>query len=259
MLDSTSYLNYITKNYSTSLEQAGASASARQATAYFLANIGNVKTIDQLLNNSRLYNYVMNAYGLADMINAKGEVKQVLEGGVSNSKALANTLNNAQLKALATAFNFVANGTATTSSTSLQQQTVQGYEQQALETQVGQNSPAVQMALYFKSQVSNITSAYNILADKTLLQVVETAYNLPQTLSLEGIDTQAQEINNVLKISDLQNPQKLQNFLDRFTSVYDAQNQTDGPTTPSSAMQVTSPGISQDLLLSLANLKLGGS
>ncbi len=54
---------------------------------YFQANIGKVKTVNDLLNNSELYNYVMTAFGLSDMTYAKGLIRKVLEGGVSSSKA----------------------------------------------------------------------------------------------------------------------------------------------------------------------------
>jgi len=46
--------------------------SVAQQTKYFLANIGKVKTVNDLINNSKLYTYVMTAFGLSDMMNAKG-------------------------------------------------------------------------------------------------------------------------------------------------------------------------------------------
>jgi hypothetical protein len=76
---------------------------------------------------------------------------------------------------------------------------------------------------------------------------------------LENIDTQAQEVSQLLNVSKLKDPTYLQQFIDRFTASYDAQNPLGQSTAPANAMVVTSPGISQNLLLSLANLKLGGS
>lgn len=45
-----------------------------QQTAYYQANIGNVKTPAELVNNYRLFSYVMSAYGLGDMTYAKGMI-----------------------------------------------------------------------------------------------------------------------------------------------------------------------------------------
>jgi hypothetical protein len=96
------------------------------------------------------------------------------------------------------------------------------------------------------------------------LIVVENALGLSSSISKEDIDTQAKLLNNAMtnagiSISNLQNPTKLAKFLQRFTANYDANNPSGASTTPTSALDVTSPGISSDLLLSLANLKLGGS
>jgi hypothetical protein len=120
MLNSTLYYTMLTKNYSKTLAGAAADPTVQRQTAYFQANISKVKTVDDLLNNSKLYNDVMTAFGLQDMTYAKALIRKVLEGGVSSSTSLANTLNDPRYKALATAFNFAANGAATTSSASLQ-------------------------------------------------------------------------------------------------------------------------------------------
>ena len=46
-------------------------------TPYYKANIGNVKTPSDLINNYRLFSYVMTAYGLGDMTSyGKGLIKR---------------------------------------------------------------------------------------------------------------------------------------------------------------------------------------
>ena len=258
MLNSTLYYTMVARDYSKSLANAAANPSVKRETAYFRANIGNVKTVDDLLNNSKLYNYVMTAFGLKDMAYAKGLIRQVLTGGVATSKSLANTLSDPRYRALASAFNFAADGAATTSSASLQQTTISNFDEQALEANVGKTSPGAQMALYFQRMAPSIASAYSILGDKTLLKVVETAYGLSPSMSQQTIDKQAKTISSLVKISDLQKPAYLQKLLERFTANYDAQNPATAAITPANALQVTSPGISQNLLLSVANLRQGG-
>ena len=51
-----------------------AQPEVKEQTAYYEANIGNVKTPADLVNNYRLFSYVMNAYGLGDMTYAKGMI-----------------------------------------------------------------------------------------------------------------------------------------------------------------------------------------
>ncbi len=223
MLTSTQYFTMLTQNYSKSLANAVDSPSAQRQTQYFEANIGKVKTVNDLLNNSQLYNYVMNAFGLGSMTYAKGLIREVLTQGVSSGTALANTLNDPRYKALATAFNFAANGAATTSAASTVQTTVSSFDEQTLETNVGKSSPGAQMALYFKRMAPNITSAYGILGDQTLLKVVETAYGLSQYMSEEPIDQQANTIAGLVNIADLQKPAYLNQLILRFTANYDSQ------------------------------------
>jgi len=258
VLTATQLYNAITRNYSTSLSSTAAEPAVKIATQYFLANIGKVTSAQQLVNNPNLYNYVVTAFGLSNMSYAKALITKVLEGGTS-SHSFAASLNDPRYLALAQAFNFAQNGAETTQSPSTIQTTVNNYYEQTLENQTAQENPGAQMALYFQRMAPHITSAYSILADQTLLKVVETAFSLPSTLSLENVDTQAQEISQLLDVRKLQNPTYLQQFIERFTASYDSQNPLGSSTPPTVAMLVSSPGISQNLLLSLANLKLGGS
>jgi hypothetical protein len=260
VLTATQLYNSVTRTGSDYAADVASEASVKLQTNYFLNNIGSVTSATQLVNNSRLYNYVMNAFGLGDMTNAKALITKVLEGG-TGAKSFAASMNDPRYTALAAAFDFSTNGAATTTSETTQQTTVSNFYEQTLENNIGQQNQGAQMALYFKRMASQITSPYSILADQTLLKVVETAFNLPSTLSLESVDTQANEISQLLNVSQLQNPTYLQKFIGRFTAEYDAQNPTGGNpnTAPTIALLVSQPGISQSLLLSIANLKMGGS
>jgi hypothetical protein len=261
MLTATTYFNVIARDYPATLARTASDATVARESKYYLANIGKVKSVDALLKNDRLYAYAMKAFGLSDMMNAKGLIRKVLEGGVSGGKALANSLHDPRYKALATAFNFKANGAATTQAEAAQQNVVDKYVEINLESNVGKQNAGVQMALYFQRMAPNVTSAYSLLADKTLLKVVQTAFGLPAAMSQGSLDLQAKTIDNLMKVSDLQNPVKLQKFIERFTASYDSTNATTPPTTPISALFDSSGtvGLNSDLLLRLANLKLGGS
>lgn len=259
MLTATILYNSITKNLPASLEQVSKEPTVTRQTNAFLANIGNVKTAAQLVANSSLYNYVLTAFGLSDMSNAKALITKVLTGG-SGSNSFAASLNDPRYTALASAFDFQANGTSTTSNTSTIQTTVNNFNEQTLESNTGQENQGAQLALVFRRMAPSITSPFDILGNKQLLQVFETAFNLPTTFSLADINTQANEVSKLLNISQLQNPTFLQNFLDKFTAEYDAQNpQGSSNSAPTVALLNTNPGISTSLLLSIANLKLGGS
>jgi hypothetical protein len=235
-------------------------------TDYYQKNIGNIKTPKDLVNNYRLFSYAMNAFGLGDMTYAKGLIQKVLEQGTDNPNALAYKLNNPNILALAKTFDFAAWGDAATGTQAVQTDVVNKYIQQTMENDQGQSNPGVQLALYFQRNAPNIKTAYNILADKKLLTVVETATGISQYISYENIDTQAKLINNAVNIKDFQDPKKLQSFIQKFSAMYDASNvgtTSQGPNVPNCLLSSTTGAsnvfsFSSDLLASMQNLKLGG-
>ncbi len=236
-----------------------------QQTAYYQANIGNVKTPADLVNNYRLFSYVLNAYGLGDMTYAKGLIQKVLEQGTGSQSDLAYTLNNPQILALAQTFDFADNGAAATSTSAVRTGVVNNYIEQTLQTNQGQSDPGVQLALYFQQNAPNITNVYNILADKNLLTAVQTALGISPLTSAENIDTQATLISNRLNIGDFQDPKKLQSFIERFCALYDENNSgnntaSQNPDVPDAVLTTASSsgGFGVSLLSSMQGVNLGG-
>ena len=220
MTTTTSMYLTVLQNLPKMQAMTAANPAVKTATAYYTANIGKVTSIDQFVGNYRLLSYALDAYGLGDQINSTALIKQVLEGGVSNPNSLANTLP--QWKAFATAFNFAANGASSVTSSSAVATTESAYVEQQLETNEGQQDVGIQLALYFNRVAPTVTSPYGILADKNLLEVVETIFGLPTSFSAENIDVQAKTLSNLFNLSDLQNPAKLNQLTERFTASYDA-------------------------------------
>jgi hypothetical protein len=236
----------------------------KQQTKYYQENIGKVKTPADLVNNYRLFSYVLNAYGLGDQVYAKSLFRKVLEQGTGSAKNLAYTLNDPRILALAKAFNFAANGASTTSSSAVRTDVVNNYVEQTLETNQGQFNTGVQLALYFQRNAPNIKSAYSILADKNLLTVVQTALGLSPYIGAMDVDRQATMLSKVLNLNDFQNPKKLTTFIQRFSVLYDANNagspNSQSSTVPTAFINLPSSrtGIGVSLLSSIQNLKLGG-
>ena len=211
----TAYLA-VSQNLSRYQAMTAAEPAVKTATAYYEANIGSVKSIQDLVDNYRLLSYALDAFGLGDQINAKGLITKVLEGGVSNPKSLANTLGDSRWKAFATAFNFASG--ASPSSTRAVQATTSDYVEQQLESDQGAQDVGVQLALYFQRVAPTVTSKYGILADSNLLQVAATIMGISPTAAA---DLQPQTLSELMPLSDLQDPAKLKQLTERFTAMYD--------------------------------------
>jgi len=262
LLSTTASYLAVSNNLSRLQAATAASPQVSSDTAYFLANIGKVTSISDFVGNYRLFSYAMKAFGLEDMDYAQGMMQKVLEGGVTSPSALANTLSNPAYKAFAEAFDFTGQGTAVTQTAAATTDVVSKYVQQSLEDNEGQQNQGVQLAMYFVQNASSITNVYGLLADKNMLQVVQTAFGLPDSATA-NIDAEASTLSNAINIQDLQNPAKVQQIAERFTAMWDL----DGNNTSSSTSSVaqlfapssTTTGFSADLLLSLQGLKLGGT
>jgi hypothetical protein len=140
----------------------------------------------------------------------------VLEGGVSNPKSLANTLGDPRWKAFAAAFDFA--GGVSPSSSSAVATTTSDYVEQQLESDQGAQDVGAQLALYFQRVAPTVTSEYGILADPNLLEVAATIMGLSPAVAST---LQPQTLSELMPISDLQDPTKLQQLTERFTAMYD--------------------------------------
>jgi len=258
----TTLANYrlVSQNLERTLSATAEQPQVERETAYYLENIGNVKSIDDFLSDDRLFKYAMKAWGLEEMDYAKAFMRKVLTEGVDADKAFANTLSDSRYKEFAKAFNFKLYGETTTTWNSAKQGTVDRYMRQQLEEDAGEQNEGVRLALYFERNASNITSAYSILADKALLKVAQTLYGLPETMSLLDIDQQAKMLEKFMNLEDFQDPVEIQKMLISFSAKWDVENSTAAETNPAVALlQPIEAGISYDLLNSLQNLKLGGA
>jgi hypothetical protein len=262
--------------------------AVKTASEYYAANIGKVTSIQDFVGNYRLLSYALDAYGLGDEVNSTALVTQVLEGGVSDSKSLANTLSNPNWKKFAEAFNFAADGASSISTASAIKTTTSDYVEENLETTEGKQDPGVQLALYFQRVAPDESTGLDVMGDENLLDVVQTIFGLPAETTGTNVDDEAAEISRLMPSSELQNSKDLQHLTERFTAMYDldygtggadastpltVQSDGDTSTTTNAASTIMSGVISGNssysgdstasyfssaLLASVQNLNLGG-
>lgn len=259
MLSTIADYTRLTKDMTKSLTQVAQEPDVSRETDYFLSHIGKVKTIDDFLKDYRLYSYAMKAYGLSDMTYAKAFMRKVLTEGVSDKDAFANKLSDTRYRQFATAFNFAALGDQATSTTAATTGTATQYVTQTMEENAGDQNEGLRLALYFTRKASTITNAYQILADKALTQVVQTAMGWSSTISSSDIDAQAKMITDKIDLTDFQDPAKVTKFVQRFAAMWDAsQAQSDNSINPALVLiggASTSASMDTDMLTKLQNIR----
>ncbi|WP_046868859.1 DUF1217 domain-containing protein [Microvirga massiliensis] len=237
-------------------------AVVKRETDYYLANIKNVKTIDEFIKNDRLFKYAMKAYGLEDMAYGKALIKKLLTEGITDKKSMANKMSNPLYKEFATAFDFAGKGPEATAEASATTEAVQRYVQITLETNEGEKNQGIQLALYFKRKAPTIKTTMGLLADKAVLKFVQTTFGIPEGASKADLDVQVRNLEKHLDVKDLQDPKKVDKLIQRFTAMWDMNNST--PETMSPILSLFgqtndgAPGIGVDLMMSISKLRLGG-
>ncbi|MER2537538.1 MAG: DUF1217 domain-containing protein [Rhizobiaceae bacterium] len=148
-------------------------------TDYYKANIGKVKSIDDLMRDQRLLRVAMSAFGLDADVETPKQIRAMLAGGVSNPDSPANQLADRKYAAFVSAFNFVEHGAATTGRDAVQKDALKLY---TVKTESGLVASTKYFAGaetdYYLSKVAGIHSIDDLMADKRLLNFALAAYGL---------------------------------------------------------------------------------
>jgi hypothetical protein len=226
-------------------------------TAYYLANVSKLESIDDLMADKRLLSFALSSYGLDPVTERPELVRQMLEGGVSDPASPANKLTDKRYAGFVTAFNFMEHGEKTTTFASAQRPSIDKYMRQTLEENAGQDNEGVRLALYFERKAPTVTSFYGVLADPALAKVARTLLSLPDSFATADIDKQVQLFESRLDIEDFSDPEALSKLMTRFTSLWEVANPTATPQSLATVLfaQPAEFGVSTDLLLTMQQMK----
>ncbi|GHC64624.1 DUF1217 domain-containing protein [Limoniibacter endophyticus] len=254
------YLSYqiISRNMTRSIERIQSQPVVERETAYYLENIENIKSIDDFFEDDRIYQYAMKAHGLEDMAYAKAFIRKALTEGIQENDAFANQLTDKRFKDFVKVFNFEQFGADVTKDATVRQGTVDMYLRQTLEQDAGNSNEGVRLALYFERNVADLSSHYEILADRVLATVVRTALGLPESFATTDIDKQAAHLKKHIDLDDFKDPVKLEKFLQRFTAMYEMANPSTASAASSVAVLFSQPaefGVSTNVLLALQSMR----
>ena len=148
-------------------------------TDYYKANIGKVKSIDDLLGNQRLLRIAMSAYGLDADTEDPRQIRNMLNGGVSDPESPANKLTDKSYANFVAAFNFVEHGAGTTARDAVQKDTLKLYTMKTETGLLASSSYFIDTETsYYLSKVADIRSIDDLMADRRLLNYALTAYGV---------------------------------------------------------------------------------
>ena len=246
--------------FASSTEQPALRAQAEKDAVYYRNAIADVGSVTELLKDRRMVDILLVSKGLDPAKVTTDYLRKIFGSDLTDAKSFANTESDPRFAEIAASFNFDEQGNVARLAQIGPQkrdqllETQNNYLQQNLETQQGDANPGVRLALYFQRKAGDITSAYDILADKALAEVFRTTYGLPDSVGSMAVDQQAKVVEKYLNLKDLTDPAKLAKLLNRFSVMYDLKNGSQKVSPALAILQGSGGGIGQDTLMSIAQL-----
>lgn len=205
----------LNRTLETQTEAFNASPQIVRDTDYFVANIANVRTAEDLVGDRRMLSVALGAFGLEDDINSRALIQKVLEDGTTDPASLANRLSDDRYARLSEAFGF---GDAlfgpSTSDFGFGDRIAEQFRTRSFETAVGDQDQSLRLALNATREladlaaddVSNDTFWFRVLGTPPLREVFERAFNLPTSFGQIDIERQLDEFKSraetVLNVED---------------------------------------------------------
>lgn len=174
-----------------------ASPQVQKATEYFRANVGKAVTAEALVNDRRLLQVALGAFGLDQDLGAKAFVRKVLEDGTISDGALSSRLADKRYAQLAFAFGY-GNLGPRVNLTGFADEIVARYEARQFEVAVGEQDGTMRQALNFQPALDDLLSGsssanarwFAMMGNTSLRDMFETALGLPASFGALDVDQQ---------------------------------------------------------------------
>ncbi|TYR30116.1 DUF1217 domain-containing protein [Mesorhizobium microcysteis] len=163
MINTYMSYNLITRDLGKSLDRVEKQPVVQRDTEYYLANITKVKTIDEFVNNPRLFNYAMKAHGLEDMTYAKAFMVKALKEGVTDPDSFANKLIDKRYAEFVKSFNFAAYGEFATTYAAAEHPVIDLYLKVNTPPNGAPSQFHIQESAYYAQNIGNVKSIDDFL------------------------------------------------------------------------------------------------
>jgi len=165
---------------------------------YFRANIGKVKTADQLVADRRLLKVALGAFGLDADIDNKAFIRKVLSDGTLSTDALSTKLADKQYQKFSAAFGFGDFPTPSTQISTFADTILSAYKARQFEAAVGDQSDDLRLALNAQRELAPLAAKsgddevkwLTVLGNAPLKQVFAKALGLPAGIGSIDLEQQ---------------------------------------------------------------------
>lgn len=172
---------------------------------YYKANIKDVKSLDDLFKDHRLFKFVMSTYDLESDLQYPGKVRKIIESDLGDINSLANRFQDPRYKQLAEDISFYILGVSKLTLGSTTEEMVQRYQRVEYERYLDEQAPGVRAAIEFERRIKDVSQTVQLLGDGVLREVVTVANNIPEELAYQEVDSQVTALEKRVDINALKN------------------------------------------------------
>lgn len=203
---------------SPAIEKAYASdGSSASDIAYFKSVASTLTTPDALLKNYRALTFVATAYGLGSQVDQTAILKKLMTQDPTATTSLAQQLSDNNYRTFA---NALSNWSPPPFSTqSGIDAAVAGFQQHSFETSIGKDSTPLQEAEYFSQNAKGLTSIYQVMSDKALLDVVTTALGIPSSFGNLSFDQQVAILKPRVDMTQFATADGVNKFINKYLAM----------------------------------------
>ncbi|WP_108483868.1 DUF1217 domain-containing protein [Oceaniglobus ichthyenteri] len=224
---------------------------------HFKEHIGKITSAEDLVNDRRLLEVALGAFGLDEDINNKYFIQKILESSSDEPKDLANRLSDKRYLAMAEAFGFGEPFGPRNFDAGFKEKMLTAYKDRQFEIAIGNSAPSMRLALGLERDLGEIASRslsdngmwFTVMATKPVRAVFEAALGMPESVGALDLDRQLVEFRDrservfgISEFKDFNTPEKIEELTRAFLTRDQAMNGFAGYSAQSAALAILQSG-----------------
>lgn len=189
---------FLTRTQSRQEASFNASPMLERDVAHFRKSLVGITTAQSLVENRRVLQVALGAFGLQDDIDNRAFIRRVIEDGTSERGALANRLSDKRYFAFAQAFGHLAKSDPAPKAQDLADRVTAAYRSREFEIAVGEQDQTMRFALALQRELPAVADNYAtnssrwfaVLGNPPLRETLQTSLGFPQEFGRLDIDAQ---------------------------------------------------------------------
>ncbi|UWR22376.1 DUF1217 domain-containing protein [Sulfitobacter sp. S190] len=189
---------FLQETYDKQFAAFSQSIELKRDVDYFRETIGGIGTAEQFVDDRRLMQVALTAFGLEQDLDSKFFIRKILEEGTTNEDALANRFADPRYSDLSAAFGFGPGEFLKTGEPLFAEAIIERFEAVSFEVAAGEQDQSMRFALYAERELgtlaqedtTNDTKWFTIMGEPPLRSIFETALGLPTEFGQVDIEQQ---------------------------------------------------------------------